>query len=64
MEKKSLIIGAATGYNYNQLKPWIESINECGFGGDKVLVLGQASEETREKIRKTLAETRANKKAL
>lgn len=50
MEKKSLIIGAATGYNYNQLKPWIESINECGFGGDKVLVLGQASEETREKI--------------
>lgn len=50
MGKKSLIIGAATGYNYNQLKPWIESINECGFDGDKVLVLGQASEETRTKI--------------
>jgi hypothetical protein len=48
--KQSLIIGAATGYNYNQLKPWIESINECGFEGDKVLVLGQASEETRTKI--------------
>lgn len=50
MGKKSLIIGAATGYNYNQLKPWIESINECGFEGDKVLVLGEASEETRQKI--------------
>jgi hypothetical protein len=50
MGKKSLIIGAATGYNYNQLKPWVESINECGFEGDKVLVLGQASEETRAKI--------------
>lgn len=50
MGKRSLIIGAATGYNYNQLKPWIESINECGFEGDKVLVLGQASEETRQKI--------------
>lgn len=50
MAKQSLIIGAATGYNYNQLKPWIESINECGFEGDKVLVLGQASEETRTKI--------------
>ncbi|CAB4222693.1 hypothetical protein UFOVP1655_185 [uncultured Caudovirales phage] len=50
MGKRSLIIGAATGYNYNQLKPWIESINECGFDGDKVLVLGEASKETRQKI--------------
>jgi hypothetical protein len=48
--KRSLIIGAATGYNYNQLKPWIESINECGFDGDKVLVLGESSKETRQKI--------------
>jgi hypothetical protein len=48
--EKSLIIGAATGYNYNQLKPWIESINECGFDGDKILVLGEASDETRHKI--------------
>ena len=50
MGKRSLIIGAATGYNYNQLKPWIESINECGFDGDKVLVLGESSKETRQKI--------------
>lgn len=49
-KEKSLIIGAATGYNYNQLKPWIESINECGFDGDKVLVVGKASVETRQKI--------------
>lgn len=50
MGEKSLIIGAATGYNYNQLKPWVESINECGFDGDKILVLGEASDETRQKI--------------
>ena len=50
MGKRSLIIGAATGYNYNQLKPWIESINGCGFDGDKILVLGEASNETRQKI--------------
>ena len=50
MGKRSLIIGAATVYNYNQLKPWIESINECGFDGDKILVLGEASNETRQKI--------------
>ena len=26
--ERNLIIGAATGYNYNQLKPWVESIDE------------------------------------
>ena len=43
---KNLIIGAFTGYNYNQLKPWVESIESCGFKGDKVMVVGNASDET------------------
>jgi hypothetical protein len=43
---KNLIIGGFTNYNYNQLKPWVESIDESGFQGDKVLVFGNASEET------------------
>jgi len=43
---KSLIIGAFTGYNYNQLKPWVESIKESGFTGDKVMLVGNASEDT------------------
>ena len=38
--KKSLIIGAATGYNYSQLKPWVESIGRTNFTGDKVLIIG------------------------
>ena len=46
MASKSLIIGAFTNYNYNQLKPWVESIDECGFTGDKAMVVGNASEET------------------
>jgi hypothetical protein len=47
---KNLIIGAFTGYNYNQLKPWVESIDRCGFKGDKVMVVGEASQETRNKL--------------
>lgn len=43
---KDLIIGGFTNYNYNQLKPWVESIDECGFKGDKVMVVGNASTET------------------
>lgn len=49
--ERDLIIGGATGYNYNQLKPWVESINEvCGDSVDKVLVVGDISQETREKL--------------
>lgn len=50
MAKKSLIIGAFTGYNYNQLKPWAESIGQTGFTGDKVMVVGQSSKETNDKL--------------
>lgn len=46
MAKKNLIIGGFTNYDYNQLKPWVESIDECGFEGDKVMVTGKASKET------------------
>lgn len=43
---KNLIIGAFSGYNYNQLKPWVESIESCGFVGDKVMIVGDASDDT------------------
>ncbi len=47
---KNLIIGAFSGYNFNQLKPWVLSIDSCGFKGDKVMVVGDASTETREEL--------------
>jgi len=50
MAKKDLIIGAFKNYNYNQIRPWIESINQSGFKGDKVLVALNTSEETIKKI--------------
>lgn len=46
MAKKDLIIGAFTNYNYNQIKPWVESIDDSGFKGVKAMVVGQASEDT------------------
>lgn len=49
--ERNLIIGAATGYNYNQLKPWVESINEvCADNVDKVLIVGNITQETRVKL--------------
>lgn len=50
MAQKDLIIGAFKNYNFEQVKPWIKSINECGFKGDKVLIAIDTSEETNNKI--------------
>ena len=47
MAKKDLIIGGFTNYNYNQLKPWVESICEVMPEAEKVMVVGQASEDTK-----------------
>lgn len=49
MGKKNLIIGAFSGYNYNQLKPWVESID---FIGDKVMIVGDTPPETMEELTK------------
>jgi hypothetical protein len=44
---KNLIIGGFTNYNYNQLKPWVESICEVMPDAHKVMCVGNASLETR-----------------
>ena len=54
MEKKDLIIGAFTNYDFNQLKPWVESIDECGFTGDKAMVVGNATQETIDELKKMI----------
>lgn len=46
MDKKNLIIGAYSNYNYNQLKIWVESAQESGFGGDIVLFAFNTSQQT------------------
>lgn len=48
---KDLIIGAFSNYDYDAVKPWIESINQTNFEGDKILITINTSEETNQKIR-------------
>lgn len=45
-----LIIGASTGYNWDTLKYWVNSINQSGFDGDKVLVLMNCDIESVKKV--------------
>ena len=47
---KDLIIGASTNYDWSKLKYWINSINQSGFDGDKVLILMNCDAETVKKV--------------
>ena len=44
---KDLIIGGASGYNWDQLKYWVNSINKTGFKGDVVIVATKDRKSTR-----------------
>lgn len=43
---KDLIIGCSTNYDWSKLKYWINSINQSGFDGEKVLILMNCDKET------------------
>ena len=47
---KDLVIGCSDGYDWDTLKYWINSLNSCGFEGDKVLILFNASKDTCVKV--------------
>lgn len=39
MSKKDLIIGAFTDYDWSKIKYWANSIDRCGFTGDKAVIV-------------------------
>jgi hypothetical protein len=47
---KDVIIGCATNYDWSKLKYWVNSINQSGFEGDKVLVLMNCDKDTVQKV--------------
>lgn len=47
---KDLIIGGASGYNWDQLKYWVNSIKKTGFKGDVVIVATNMPGETVKKL--------------
>jgi len=44
------VIGCSTNYDWVKLKYWINSINESGFTGDKVMILMNCDKETVNKV--------------
>ena len=44
------VIGCSTNYDWAKIKYWVNSINESGFTGDKVMILMNCDKETVSKV--------------
>jgi len=47
---KDVVIGCITGYTFDKIKPWVNSLDQCGFDGVKVMVCYNVSYETVEEL--------------
>src|SRR5579872_6526099 len=47
---KNLLLGAFTGYDYPKIQYWVNSFKATGSDADIVVVVGNASKETVEKL--------------
>jgi hypothetical protein len=52
MAEKDVVIGFITGYNFDRLKPWVYSLVESGFEGDKILVCYEINDDVIEQLEK------------
>lgn len=52
LEKKDLVIGAVTGYTFEQIAPWVNSLDRSGFEGIKVVLAYNVSYDLVEELTK------------
>jgi hypothetical protein len=45
VDKKDLVIGCITGYEWPQVRNWCNSLNSCGYTGDKIIIVYNGSSE-------------------
>ena len=48
---KDLVIGAIGDYQFNQIQNWVNSLNQCGFEGDKILISYNSNQELIKRLR-------------
>ena len=49
-EQKDVVIGFITDYDFDKLRPWVFSLLESGFSGDKIVVCYNIKKEVAEKL--------------
>ena len=43
---KDIVVGCITGYDFDKIKPWVNSLDRCGFDGTKAMLCYNISYET------------------
>lgn len=47
---KDLVIGAYTNYDWNKIKYWVNSLNQSGFNGHKLMIVMNSDKQTVKKL--------------
>jgi hypothetical protein len=45
-----IVIGSITGYDFDKIKPWVNSLDRSGFNGTKAMICYNVSYETVEEL--------------
>jgi hypothetical protein len=49
---KDIVIGCITGYDFEKIKPWVNSLDKCGFDGVKAMICYDIDFDTVEELSK------------
>jgi hypothetical protein len=49
---KDVVVGCITGYDFDKIKPWVNSLDNCGFDGAKVMICYNIDYATVEELAK------------
>ena len=41
-----IVVGCITGYTFDKIKPWVNSLDTCGFDGTKAMICYNVDYET------------------
>ena len=47
---KDIVVGCITGYDFDKIKPWVNSLDTCGFTGTKAMICYNVDYETTEEL--------------
>ena len=47
---KDIVVGCITGYDFDKIRPWVNSLDTCGFTGTKAMICYNISYETTEEL--------------
>ena len=47
---KDIVVGCITGYDFDKIKPWVNSLDRCGFDGTKAMICYNVDYATAEEL--------------